>query len=495
METIEKSRSTKVIALSLGQTFTTLVLLIAGMFATRMLSKTDYATLRQTFIAYNFIAPLLMLGLPNALYYFLPRTETRKKTITVENMLLLAILSLIFSAFMLLGGYKYLALRFNNIELVNTLKWMIGYPLYVMPIAIISAVLVIKGKTILLSLYNAITSIVLLAGTIAGLYLTHSYTGPLIAQIFLPILFFPVALVLIFKNVPGRIEKLERSSMSAMLKYAAPLGLATMMGSLMLQLDKVIVSWMCLPEEFANYVNGAIEIPLIGVITGSISTVLLSDMSTLCFQKKENEAILLFRKATQYSASILLPVMAFLVLTAKPFIVTLFSEKYTESIAPFLIFLLIIPIRTVMYGSALMAIGKSKTILYRSFFDLLINLILSIILIYFVGYLGAAIATIITLYAWTVPYNLYHIGKAFKVKPIHVLPLQLMMKIMVISILALIPASVYLLFKNILPPVFQLIIAAGIYFPIVFLVLYKKGYLYVPQQFEKYFAKIVTRKL
>lgn len=478
--------------MSLGQTFTALVLLISGMFATRMLSKADYATLRQTFIAYNFIAPLLMLGLPNALYYFLPRTETRKKTIAFENMLLLAILSLLFSGFMLLGGYKYLALRFNNPELEHTLKWMIGYPLYVMPVAIISAVLVIRGKTIELSLYNISTSLMLLLGTIAGLYLTNSYSGPLYAQIFLPALFFPFALWLILNNTPGKLGKIELSSMTDMLKYAAPLGLATMMGSLMLQLDKIIVSWMCTPEEFANYVNGAIEIPLIGVITGSISTVLLSDMSTLCFQNKENEAIQLFKKATQYSASILLPVMAFLALTAKPFIVTLFSEKYLESIVPFMIFLLIIPIRTVMYGSALMAIGKSNIILYRSFFDLLINMVLSIVLIYFVGYLGAAIATVITLYGWTVPYNLYHIGKGFKISPLQVLPLKIMLNIMIIAILCLVPASVVLLLNG-LHPVLQLFIAAGLYFPIVFFVMYKKGYLYIPQKFEKYLPKIVTR--
>jgi len=463
------------------------------MFATRMLTKTDYATLRQTFIAYNFVAPLLMLGLPNALYYFLPRTETRKKTITVENMVLLAGLSLIFSLFMLLGGYRYLALRFNNPELEITLKWMIGYPLYIMPIAIISAVLVIRGKTILLSLYNSITSIILLLGTIIGLYLTHSYTGPLYAQIFLPILFFPLALYLIFRNTPGKLGKLQVNSMTDMLKYAAPLGLATMMGSLMLQLDKIIVSWMCTPEQFANYVNGAMEIPLIGVITGSISTVLLSDMSTLCFQNKEGEAIHLFKKATQYSASILLPVMAFLALTSKPFIVTLFSEKYIESVIPFLIFLLIIPIRTVMYGSALMAIGKSRVILYRSFFDLLINMVLSVVLIYFIGYLGAAIATVITLYCWTVPYNLFHIGKGFKISPFKVLPLPEMIKIMGISLLVLIPASVFMLFENSVAPVFQLVIAASIYFPIVFIILYKRGLLYVPPKFEKYFSKIISR--
>jgi O-antigen/teichoic acid export membrane protein len=464
------------------------------MFATRMLSKTDYATFRQTFLAYNFIAPLLMLGLPNALYYFIPRNENRKRAVAAENMILLIAIALVFTLFMLLGGYKYLAMRFNNPQLIETMKWMVAYPLYVMPVAAISAVLVIGNKTVLLALYNIITNVVLLLGIITGLFLTHSYSGPLLAQIFIPVIFLPVALILIFKNLPGKIESISTKSMKEMLKYSAPLGLATMMGTIMLQLDKIIVSWMCTPEEFANYVNGAMEIPLIGVITGSISTVLLSDMSTLCFQKKENEAIGLFQKAALYSAAILLPVMVYLAVTAKPFIITLFSSKYLESVLPFLIFLLIIPIRTVMYGSALMALGKSRIIMYRSFFDLLVNLILSIIFIYFFGYLGAAFATVSTLYLWTVPYNLYHIGKGFRVRPYRVLPLKKMGQILFLSSIPAVPALLFLRIWPEINPVLQLIIAACLYFPLTFVILYKQQLMFVPTNLEKFIPTRIRNK-
>ena len=75
----EISRTKKVFVLSLGQTLTTIAGIISGMVAARLLTKHDYATLRQTMLAYNFAAPILMLGLPNALYYFLPREHERKK--------------------------------------------------------------------------------------------------------------------------------------------------------------------------------------------------------------------------------------------------------------------------------------------------------------------------------------------------------------------------------------------------------------------------------
>lgn len=493
MQTAQKSsRTSKVLALSLGQAITAGNLIIISIVAARMLTKGDYATFRQTFLAYNFAAPILMLGLPNALYYFLPRNLNRSKAVTVENMLLLLGMACIYTLFIALGGYRYLALRFHNPELHQTLRWMVGYPLYVMPIAVIGAVLVVNNKTVLLALYNVITSLALLAGTIIGLFATHTYTGPLIAQIFIPLLFLPVAIVLIFRNTPGRFSALSKDSIKEIVRFAAPLGIASTLSSLMLQLDKLIVSWMCPPEAFAEYVNGALEIPLINIITGSIATVLLADMSQLCFENQFEKALDLFKKAARYSAGILLPIMVFLLITAKPFIITLYTEKYVASIAPFIIFLLIIPIRTVMYGSALMAIGKSKVILYRSFFDLLINMLLSIVFIYFMGYLGAAVATISTLYLWTVPYNLYYIGKGFGVKPLNVLPFRDLGRILLIAAACLAPTAIFLYFGRNLMPLIQLIIASILYFPLVFLILLKYNLLYIPAGMEKY-LRLITK--
>lgn len=49
------STSKKVFALTLGQTLTAIDAIISGMIASRYLTVSDYATMRQTFLSYEFI--------------------------------------------------------------------------------------------------------------------------------------------------------------------------------------------------------------------------------------------------------------------------------------------------------------------------------------------------------------------------------------------------------------------------------------------------------
>jgi O-antigen/teichoic acid export membrane protein len=464
------------------------------MVAARILSKHDYATMRQTMLAYSFVAPLLMLGLPNALYYFLPREQYRKRGVLIDNLFLITIMAIVFSIFLAAGGYKVLALRFNNPDLEHTLKWMIPYPLYVMPAGIIGAVLLTQNKTFLLTKYYVISSFILTVLTISGVLITRTYSGPLLAQIYFPILLLPVVLWICFHNVPGKLTAPNLKSMKELVKYAVPLGLASMLGTVMLETNKIVVSAMCTPEEFANYVNGAIEIPFVGIISVSISSVILVDMTRFIHQGENSNALALFNKAAIKSAVILFPIMIFLLVSGKAFIVTLYSEKYLESVVPFYIYLFIIPIRVVIYGSALMALGKSKVILLRSILDLIINIILSIVLVRIIGYLGAAIATIMTLYFWTTPYNLFKIGKGFGVNPLRTLPFQ---KLGHLLFLSLIPVPIAML--NFLLPsnayFYKLLLSAFIYFPITSMLLLRFKFLEIPKQYNKYIHQFLNTTL
>ena len=66
-----------------------LVYLVSGMVFARALTVADYGTYLQTFLAYDFATPLLTLGLPSALFYFLPGAKERQKGLVLENILLL----------------------------------------------------------------------------------------------------------------------------------------------------------------------------------------------------------------------------------------------------------------------------------------------------------------------------------------------------------------------------------------------------------------------
>ena len=128
-----------------------------------------------------------------------------------------------------------------------------------------------------------------------------------------------------------------------------------------------------------------------------------------------------------------------------------------------------------------MALGKTKVVLFRSLFDLLVNILLSILFIRLFGYLGAAVATITTQYLWTVPFNLYHIGKGFEVPVLNTLPFKKMGEVMLVSLTGIFPGIIYLLFPDV-NIVVQLGVAATLYFPGVFYILYRRNLLPLPER-------------
>ncbi|HQO40527.1 MAG TPA: oligosaccharide flippase family protein, partial [Spirochaetota bacterium] len=172
--------------------------------------------------------------------------------------------------------------------------------------------LLTQNKTFQLAKYNVISSVLMVALTITGTVITRTYHGPLLAQIYFPLFLLPVVIWLSFKYIPGKASWPDVTSMKEMLKYAVPLGVAGILATLMLQTNQMVVSAMCSPEEFANYVNGAIEIPLIGVITGSIASVILVDMTDYVHKGENSKALELFKLSSVKSAGILFPVMFFL---------------------------------------------------------------------------------------------------------------------------------------------------------------------------------------
>ena len=486
------SKSGKVLALSIGSSLSMVASLIFGIVASRWLSKNDYATIRQTFLAYEFIAPVLMLGLPTALYFFFPKEEN-KRGIVIDNISLLFLAGCIFSIFLLCGGYNLIARRFDNPDLLETLPWLIPYPLIIMPTAGLAAILVLQNKTKSLAVYNVVLSLAVTLSGIWAVLATHSYFAPVIVRVFVPMLFIPVALFLMLSGNPGSTRWPCRDSMLSMARYSLPLGAATILGQITLQLHGVIVSSICTPEEFAVYINGAIELPIVGIITGSIATVIFAEMSSQCAKGEKPAALELFRKASIKSACILFPTTCFFFVTATPFITLLYTEKYEASVTPFRIYLLILPIRIVVYGSALMALGLTRAILLRSLFDLLINALLCWVLVRTLGYIGAPIALGLTLYLWTTPYNILTISKGFGVQWKKALPIKDLLAIFTLSVAAL-PLAILGVYAFHTTAIVRFCLAAALYWPFVLFFFYRLKMFSVPKLLQNYVPEFFRLK-
>jgi len=209
-----------------------------------------------------------------------------------------------------------------------------------------------------------------------------------------------------------------------------------MMGIAGKNIDKLLISTMMTPVDFAIYTNGAIEIPVIGAITGAVMVVMLADFTKLLNQGKVKETFELWGKAVETTSSILIPLMFLLLLNADWLIVAMYGEKYADSVIPFKIYLLLLPIRTMTFSSLITASGKTSIISKGAALFLISNVLLSVVFIKIIGFSGPAIATVLTTYLLGVFYSI-KISKVNNVSFFNVFALRTQITYIIVGCLAL----------------------------------------------------------
>ncbi len=148
------TRTIKALSLSTGNTLTTIFSLITAISFSRVLSIHDYATYKQIFLIFSFVAPILTLALPDTLFYMLPRELYRKRALIFENFLSLVFLGSIFSIFLATGGADLLSIAFNNKDLKTNLDAFTIYPIFVLPISSLNSLFILNEKIGRLTLFN-----------------------------------------------------------------------------------------------------------------------------------------------------------------------------------------------------------------------------------------------------------------------------------------------------------------------------------------------------
>jgi O-antigen/teichoic acid export membrane protein len=461
-----QSRTAKVLVLSSGQALTSLVSFASVAILTRILSQADFGTYRQVMLAYSFAVPFVVLGLDQALFAFLPGEKERPRGLLVENLLLLTVAGGILSLFIILGGGHLLAKRFNNPALAPLLSLMILYPLFMLPSSALSGCLIACNRTEQLAAFNVVSRLFVLFIVIIPCFWLPKASTAVIGNVAGAILTTIVAVILMFNACKGPDWKPTWVGIKKQFLFSVPLGLSTIIGTTSRTLDQVLVSLRCPPEVFAVYTVGAIEIPLIGIITGSITSVALVDY--VRFYKEGNTAAIvdLVHKAMTKSAILILPVMTFLFCIAPEFVRLFFGKNYEWSALPFRIYLLLLPVRTITFGAILLATGNTQKIFIMSLLGLAANLIISWYMISLFGPAGAAAGGLLAMYLVCIPYLIITIRKVLKVKASHLFPWKCLGKILMASTL---PAAIILIYKSLFTTSDIYMVGLSVVFFMVFL--------------------------
>lgn len=435
---VNSSKTQKTISLTIASMVNTVLNVILAMGATRLLSKIDIAINNQTILAYSTISPFLTLGITSGFYYHLTKNPKRQLAAIKECFLLVFGICFLFCFFIVLGGNKIIADLFHNSDVEYTLFYLIPYTLLITPSSICNCIFVFTNRIKFNAIFSVFQTFLILIFTCLAMFYYKNADAMLVTRVIVSCILASILLFITYKILPKDVPNVEFYSIKELVIISLPLGLASIVGSLALNLDKWLVSYLLSPEIYAVYSQAARELPLIGTITGSVSTVIIVEITKAINEKQYLNAIDLFKKAALKTSMFLMPIMVFCVVNAKTIIYFFFTEQFSEAIPTFQLYQLYMPIRVAIYGPILIALGKSNVILLKTIGDLLLNCILSIYLISIFGAKGAAIGTLISVYLLDLPITLYTICKATKLKAYEILPF----KEIIICILLACPAAI-----------------------------------------------------
>ncbi len=389
---------------SLGRGIAALAGLATAMILSRLLPESQYGTYRQVWLIFFTLAPVFELGVPASASFFVPQLPREElKTYLVQNgLVLVASGSLLGLAFFAFGAP--LETLFGNPGLAHLLRVFALFPAFTIPFNLTENTLVSLGRGGSAGIVSSVGALIQ-NGIVVGAFLF----GGSLPQVFLLLSIWAlvrwlVAVASLLHLSRGLPLCWDSRTLRVPLAFALPLGAAAMTGLVSRQLDKIIVSSTFSPERFALYANGSYEIPLISVLTMSVTAVLVPAIVRARADDNTPEVKRLWHGSARRLAWLFFPVFVFLFIAARPLMVFLFSEKYAGSAAPFRVFLFLLPLRIAFYSAFLRALGRTRPILVTSLVSMVISLALSLTLLQIepLGFLGPALAMLAGAYwaAW-----------------------------------------------------------------------------------------------
>ncbi|PKN73232.1 MAG: hypothetical protein CVU50_04350 [Candidatus Cloacimonetes bacterium HGW-Cloacimonetes-3] len=377
--------------LSATEFFRFFVKSIIGIALARLITPAELGSYRQLFLIYSTFSTLLLLGIPQSLLYFLPKSASgeEQKRIISRTLNIVSLLSLLF-ALAIFASRGFIAAKFNNPSLQPLLLIYAIYPLFIFITQLFSSIMLGLKQPLQaakFTLFAVGSDFVLILGVA---YFTRDLAlivWAVIASAFLQWLYARLKLWK-FNN---RISATIFEGFHTQLAYSIPLGLSSIIGILGVQIDKFMISGFFGPEQFAVFSIGAMELPLIGILANSVNSILLPHLSS-GDPKNMGE---LYSGAVRKNALIVFPLAALFYMFAEPIMVFLYGAIYAEAAVYFKIYLLILPLRIATYGIIFQAFGKTKVIMLNALFMLALNVVMNYFFIKAMGMKGAAYATVL----------------------------------------------------------------------------------------------------
>jgi O-antigen/teichoic acid export membrane protein len=308
----------------------------------RILTQDQVGHYREAFQVITNAVIILPLGFSMSAYYFLAR-ETERRAATVFNILLF---NFVVGALACITLYLFPQIVGNifQSEELTRLAPKVGLVIWIWIIATFLETVAIANQEARVATVFIVAAqfskTLLMGGAVLVFATVESFIYAAMIQGLIQTL---ILLNYLRTRFPGYWRHFEWAFFREQMVYAIPFGLTGILWMAQNDIHNYFVGYKFSPADFAIYAYGCFEVPLIAMLSESVTSVLIPRMNALQLVGDRDEMIRLTARATQKLAFFYFPIYVFLIITSHTFIITLFTEKYEASASIFVINLTMLP--------------------------------------------------------------------------------------------------------------------------------------------------------
>lgn len=414
--------------------------IVSSMLLSRYFDKHDYGTYKQVMYVYSSLVVVFTLGLPKAFSYFLPRVnEGQAKDLINKINSVLLVLGAVMSLGLFIGA-NVIADVLNNQDLATPLRYFALVPLFMLPTMGLEGILATYRQTKFLAIYKTVTQIFMLFCVVVPvIFFDGTINSAIIGFAIASFFCFITALYLKYKPIRNYTKEKSPYSYRQIFNYTLPIMGASIWGIIISSSDQFFISRYFGTEVFAEFANGSIELPFVGMIIGATSVVLSPVFSKMAHENldPQKEIFPIWISVFEKSAMLIYPLVIFVWVFADIIMVVLYGEQYENSSIYFKIRLILNFFTIIVFAPLLINTGKVKFYANVHMFTAIAVILLEFLVVKTIKspYSVAVVSLLCQLgkiYAL-----LYAVAKFFEMKVYQLFPTKLLLKIVLPSIVVL----------------------------------------------------------
>lgn len=337
--------------------------IISSMILSRYFDKADYGTYKQVMYVYNTLLTVFTLGLPRAYSYFLPRVPLEQSRYLIKKIsTVFIVLGFIFSITLFCSA-GIIARILKNEDLEIALRIFAIVPSLLLPTMGLEGILATYKKSVYMAVYTVVTRIIMLIAVVIPVCFLHGgYIEAIIGFVISSLFSLLIASYLKYLPVKDAGRDKCEITIKEVFKFSIPLLLASLWGMIIESADQFFVSRYFGNETFADFSNGNMNLPFIGMIIGATTTVLSPVFSRMSHEQVDpkTEILPLWKSVYEKSAKIIYPLVLYCLVFADSIMILLYGAQYEVSGGFFRIRLITNFFTIIAFAPLLINVGKVK---------------------------------------------------------------------------------------------------------------------------------------